>query len=108
MNAKNILVAVLFIFGSAFSFYSTATAAVLNPDLGAAPSGVVRAAISDSPDFERDRNGLVDTVVRRYRHHVAFRALSALDDRLLRDVGLSRQDMAGVTASPFRSRSIPH
>jgi|ADGO01.1.fsa_nt_gi uncharacterized protein YjiS (DUF1127 family) len=40
----------------------------------------------------------VETLAERYRQR---RALSAMDDRLLRDMGLTRADVEQETAKPF-------
>jgi uncharacterized protein YjiS (DUF1127 family) len=57
-----------------------------------------------APLFAAPRSALsigefLGSLVRRYRAAMTYRELTALDDRQLADIGLSRDDIAGVTRS---------
>jgi uncharacterized protein YjiS (DUF1127 family) len=58
-------------------------------------------AVGGRIDTTRRPTTLLDAVARWYYRASSRRQLAALDDRLLRDIGLSRRDMIAEARKPF-------
>jgi len=50
---------------------------------------------------------LLTVIQRRYRRHLAFEELMALDDRMLQDIGLTRNDIGAVSHGDWEAPHRP-
>lgn len=75
-------------FGSGF--------AVISPDSGSIVHAVLKAVSFAASRFTGYVSGFGESIARSFRIRRTYETLASLDDRMLKDIGISRSDIASV------------